>query len=52
MGFYKELKGVKEQLSLMKVEVRRAVEKQVKETFYRKLRDREYVLDYPCQISV
>ena len=32
----------------MKTEVRRAVEKEVKETIYRKNRDRDYVYDYPC----
>lgn len=50
LSYQTELKQIQESLSLMKTEVRRAVEKEVKETVYRKNRDRDYVYDYPCQI--
>lgn len=42
-----ELAGIKEALEAYKKEVKSTVELTVKETVYRKNRDKDYVYDYP-----
>eukprot|EP00347_Sterkiella_histriomuscorum_P021666 403333186 len=48
-SYKEELKNIKEQASEFKKQIRRAVEKEVKDTIYRKYRDKDYIYDYPLQ---
>ncbi|CDW82867.1 UNKNOWN [Stylonychia lemnae] len=50
-AYKKELQELRDNSKELKVEIRRVVEKEVKETIYRKYRDRDYIFDYPCQIN-
>ena len=50
-SYKEELKNIKEQASEFKKQIRRAVEKEVKDTIYRKYRDKDYIYDYPLQVE-
>lgn len=49
--YQSELLVVKDNISHMKKEVRRAVEKEVKDIINKKYVNRDRVYDYPCQMN-